>query len=172
MQKRGRPGMTPAAGNDDVEAYAPRVATSFRSTCQTAIKFKRRHCERQRSNPFRHKKKEWITSSLALPCANASRLSQTMTPEQDTRETHLRILAARCARALSGNWIRPSKREGAGNAGCALHPRSRVQNVQKKAHTSIQVQRRQSGIPCAMVLQLIGDRAVLPPSPVKLPSPT
>ena len=32
----------------------------------------------------------------------------------------------------------PSKNEGAGNAGCALHPRSRVQNCAKKTHTSIQ----------------------------------
>jgi hypothetical protein len=30
------------------------------------------------------------------------------------------------------------KQEGAGNAGCALHPRSRVQRVEKKTHTSIQ----------------------------------
>jgi hypothetical protein len=30
------------------------------------------------------------------------------------------------------------KHEGAGNAGCALHPRSRVQRVEKKTHTSIQ----------------------------------
>jgi hypothetical protein len=49
----------------------------------------------------------------------------------------------------------PSRREGAGNAGCTLHPRSRVQSAQKKAHTSIQVQRRQSGIPCAVALQLM-----------------
>jgi hypothetical protein len=49
----------------------------------------------------------------------------------------------------------PSRREGAGNAGCALHPRSRVQKAQKNAHTSIQVQRRQSGIPCAMALRLM-----------------
>jgi len=42
-------------------------------------------------------------------------------------------------------------KEGAGKAGCALHPRSRVQR-DRKAHTSIQVQRRQSGLPCAMVL--------------------
>ena len=45
--------------------------------------------------------------------------------------------------------------EGAGNAGCALHPRSRVQYARKEAHTSIQVKRRHSGIPCAMVLRLI-----------------
>src|SRR6187402_721939 len=30
------------------------------------------------------------------------------------------------------------KQEGAGNAGCALHPRSRVRNCAKKLHTSIQ----------------------------------
>src|SRR6202140_1190398 len=67
-------------------------------------------------------------------------------------------------------------KEGAGNAGCALHPRSRVQDAQEDAHTSIQVQRRHSGIPCAMVLRLmprsprrrirlvtvIGELAILP----------
>jgi hypothetical protein len=51
--------------------------------------------------------------------------------------------------------FRALKSEGAGNAGCTLHPRSRVQNCAKKTHTSIQVQRRQSDIPCAMVLRLI-----------------
>jgi hypothetical protein len=45
--------------------------------------------------------------------------------------------------------------EGAGNAGCALHPRSRVRNAQGNVHTSKQVQRRQSGIPCAMALRLM-----------------
>src|SRR6476660_7114825 len=49
----------------------------------------------------------------------------------------------------------PHREEGAENAGCALHPRSRVQDAQRKAHTSIQVQRRQSGIPCAMALRLM-----------------
>ena len=46
-------------------------------------------------------------------------------------------------------------KEGAGNAGCTLHPRSRVQIAHNKTHTSIQVQRRQSDIPCAMVLRLM-----------------
>src|SRR5207248_11323752 len=49
----------------------------------------------------------------------------------------------------------PSKTEGAGKTGCALHPRSRVQCAQESAHTSIQVQRRASGLPCAMVLRLM-----------------
>jgi hypothetical protein len=51
--------------------------------------------------------------------------------------------------------IVPRKKEGAGKTGCALHPRSRVQAAHKKAHTSIQVQRRQSGLPCAMALRLM-----------------
>ena len=33
---------------------------------------------------------------------------------------------------------RSPSNKGAGNAGCALHPRSRVQRVERKAHTSIQ----------------------------------
>src|SRR3984893_2506793 len=49
----------------------------------------------------------------------------------------------------------PKEVEGAGNAGCLLHPRSRAQKMRKDAHTSIQVQTEQSGIPCAMVLRLI-----------------
>src|SRR5712691_11281760 len=47
------------------------------------------------------------------------------------------------------------KTEGAGKTGCALHPRSRVQDAQKNAHTSIQVQRKHSGLPCAVALRLI-----------------
>jgi hypothetical protein len=54
------------------------------------------------------------------------------------------------------------KSEGAGKTGCALHPRSRVHDAQRNAHTSIQVQRRTPGLPCAMALRLIrvrsGDR--------------
>ena len=49
----------------------------------------------------------------------------------------------------------PNNKEGAGKAGCALHPRSHVQRCDSKTHTSIQVQRKQSGLPCAMVLRLI-----------------
>src|ERR1700676_1339798 len=45
--------------------------------------------------------------------------------------THLRDPAARFARVVT-LVSRPRKSEGAGNAGCALHPRSRVQNCAKK----------------------------------------
>ena len=44
------------------------------------------------------------------------------------------------------------KTEGAGNAGCALHPRSRVPRIAHLAHTSIQVKRKHSDIPCAMAV--------------------
>jgi hypothetical protein len=45
----------------------------------------------------------------------------------------------------------PSRKEGAGNAGCALHPQSRVQN--KKAHEVVTTgSPEQPGIPRAMVL--------------------
>src|SRR3954467_2538821 len=58
-----------------------------------------------------------------------------------------------CPRFVS---VPPSwKAEGAGKTGCALHPRSRVHLAQQNAHTSIQVQRRTPGLPCAMVLRLI-----------------
>jgi hypothetical protein len=44
-------------------------------------------------------------------------------------------------------------------------------NRAQKTHTSIQVQRRQSGLPCAMVYGLLralpGDRAFLPPSSLR-----
>jgi hypothetical protein len=66
-------------------------------------------------------------------------------------------LCARRRRAprVDATSMSPENNEGAGNAGCALRPRSRVQNARKKTHTSIQVQRRHSGIPCAMALRLM-----------------
>jgi hypothetical protein len=71
-----------------------------------------------------------------------------------TAQTYVRLLAAPYARGLHRPC--PSLRtEGAGKTGCALHPRSRVQCAQRNAHTSIQVQRRASGLPCAMVLRLM-----------------
>ena len=55
-----------------------------------------------------------------------------------------RVMTTECVFAFSRR-IAPEvcmnlslKREGAGNAGCALHPRSRVRIVQTKLHTSIQ----------------------------------
>ena len=72
-------------------------------------------------------------------------------------------MAQRCASAFSRhdlpevciNFAPSEEIEGAGKTGCALHPRSRVQFAQRNAHTSIQVQRKHSGLPRAMVLRLI-----------------
>jgi hypothetical protein len=55
-------------------------------------------------------------------------LSRMMTAE---REARLRDLAAHFARRFAGNLL-TLQSEGAGNAGCALHPRSRVQTCAKK----------------------------------------
>jgi hypothetical protein len=79
----------------------------------------------------------------------------------------VRIVAARIAPELLRR-LPPSKARGRREAGCTLHPRSRVPNCAKKAHTSIQVQRRHSGFPCAVGYGLFralpGERAFLPPS--------
>ena len=90
----------------------------------------------QRSNPSRRAKKEWIASSQRLLAMTASR-------------------SRRAFRAsFAGNFPPSPKSEGAGNAGCALHPRSRAQCVEECAHEHTG-QRRQSDIPCAMALRLI-----------------
>src|SRR2546421_5116379 len=65
----------------------------------------------------------------------------------------------------------PSKIEGAGNAGCTLHPRSRVPKCVKKAHTSIQVSGGSPTSPAQWLYGLLralpGERAFLPPSPLR-----
>ena len=93
----------------------------------------------KRSNPSHHAKKEWIASSqvlLAMTADTVSRSRGTMRP--------------RFASYFRDLW----KSEGAGNAGCALHPRSHAQCVGRCAHEHTG-QRRQSDIPCAMALRLI-----------------
>src|SRR5437763_11725940 len=40
--------------------------------------------------------------------------------------------------SFANSYVLTLKAEGAGNAGCALHPRSRVPKVAQLAHTSIQ----------------------------------
>jgi hypothetical protein len=89
-----------------------------------------------------------------------------------TASGHASALSRRDAPELCVDGHPPKQQEGAGKAGCTLHPRSRVHRMHKKPHTSIQVQRRQSGFPCAVGYGLLralpGDRAVLPPSPALL----
>jgi hypothetical protein len=101
-----------------------------------------------------HHRRHWNTASPAFA--------------DDADGMCVRILATQCAQAIEVIRALPNM-EGAGKTGCALHPRSRVQCAQQSAHTSIQVQRRASGLPCAMALRLITcsprRTALLPPSP-------
>ncbi len=67
----------------------------------------------------------------------------------------LRDLAARFARVLlSALALRNQRAQGRPGARCTRGP---VCNCTRSAHTSIQVQRRASGLPCAMALRLIRD---------------
>ena len=67
-----------------------------------------------------------------------------------TKRTLTRVLvpAARFARVVQTNTLKEA--EGAGNAGCALHPRPRVQ--QKNTRVSNHRYTASTGIPCTMVL--------------------
>ena len=67
--------------------------------------------------------------------------------------TRLHDLAARFARGLLSNFL-TLESEGAGNAGCTLHPRSRVQYVDRGAHEHTG-SAEASDIPCAMVVRLM-----------------
>jgi hypothetical protein len=90
---------------------------------------------------------------VAEPVIGPAERPDPLAPRNDVH-TRLRDLAARNARAMLESC--PSeKQEGAGKTGCTLHPRSRAHMATRKSHTSIQVQRRQSGLPCAMALRLI-----------------
>src|SRR6478672_196650 len=65
--------------------------------------------------------------------------------------------------------LRPPESEGAGNAGCALRPRSRVQCAQESAHTSIQGSGGNPTFPAQWLYGLYralpGDEFILSPSP-------
>ena len=82
-------------------------------------------------------------------------------------QPRLRDLAARCARAL--RRLPPSiTTRGRRESRVRAAPAVSCANMHKKTHTSIQVQRRHPGLPCAMVYGLLralpGERLFLPPS--------
>jgi len=65
-----------------------------------------------------------------------------------------RILATRCARVIQK--LSPQKKRGRRECRVRAAPAvSCAKDALNKTHTSIQVQRRQSDIPCAMVLRLM-----------------
>jgi hypothetical protein len=64
--------------------------------------------------------------------------------------------------------VRPKKSEGAGNAGCLLHPRSRVQKCAKKRTRAYRYSRSSPAFPAqwfyGLYRALPGDEFVLSPS--------
>jgi hypothetical protein len=76
-------------------------------------------------------------------------------------------LAARGARGLP-EIFRPLRSEGAGNAGCALHPRSRVQNSRRKRTRAYRFSGGNPTFPAQWLYGLLralpGDEFVLSPS--------
>jgi hypothetical protein len=66
------------------------------------------------------------------PCVrrdDAENVSRSSPISNFKQQMRVRVLAARLARGL--HLVVPRKNEGAGNAGCALHPRSRVLKVER-----------------------------------------
>ena len=94
----------------------------------------------------------WNTGSPAGVCHRARRRRDPVAGDDDRICLH--VPAARCARGLL--TFCPSENQRAQGRPGARCTRGLVRKLCiKKAHTSIQVQRRQSGLPCAMVLRLI-----------------
>ena len=103
-----------------------------------------RHCERSEAIHFtaapRRKMDCFVASAFARRRASADKSA----PRNDAVTFRFKFQTAD-VRSHSRGTTCPShtvtlslKQEGAGNAGCALHPRSRVQSCAKSAHTSIQ----------------------------------
>ena len=90
-----------------------------------------RHCEEQSDEAIQNPARD---SGLLPP---SPRLRRTRRFARNDDFAWFRILAARF-RPSCCNSFAPLGIEGAGNAGCALHPRSRVPKVAQLAHTSIQ----------------------------------
>ena len=84
-----------------------------------------RHCEERSDEAIHSFFAPW--HGLLPP---SPRLRRTRRFARNDEQTHLHDLAARFARGLL-EIRRPLQTEGAGNAGCALHPRSRVQCAQE-----------------------------------------
>jgi hypothetical protein len=131
------------------------TGTRYLSFGDTAALPRRRHAPRMRGWQY-----------AAAPRTVEIQLSNSP-PRYDRSQPRPRDLAACFARGLILD-VPPSSTEGAGNAGCALHPWPPVQ--QKSTGVSNQGYTASTGIPCTMVLRLIrdlpGDHAWLPPSPV------
>ncbi len=102
----------------------------------------RHYCERKPVARMSAATCGWTTRGSSRISLRSSGLHSTAHSTTRTRTFSRRG----CVRVM--HRASPSEKiEGAGNAGCTLHPRSRVRLAHKEKHTSIQVQRRQSRHP-------------------------
>jgi len=100
----------------------------------------------------------WIPAFVGMTTENVARVR--------ILQTQLRVPAARCARVVNESF-RPW--EGVGNAGCPLHPRSRVHLVVVERTRVATSTPESPGIPArngfnGFLRALPGDRAFLSPS--------
>jgi hypothetical protein len=119
----------------------------------------------------------WIHRCMCHP----SRRAQGRAPQDEVRgKSPIQMSnSGEGMRSHSRGAIRPGlasiatlrKQRGRRESRVRAAPAISCAKMHKKAHTSIQVQRRQSGLPCAMVYGLLralpGDRAFLPPSSLR-----
>ena len=100
-----------------------------------------------RHRAFRHQGIAAHARRMWRSCASRRRSSE-LTCRRD--KTSVRVLAARCARAMHEHC--PSKTRGRRESRVRAAPAVSCAIGTRNPHTSIQVQRKQSGLPCAMVL--------------------
>jgi len=119
---------------------------------------------KRRSNPFFFARARWI----ACGACHRARIPRDPLARNDGvwHRAQIHDLAARNARSFARKLS--LENEGAGNAGGALHPRSRVQSCAKNAHTSIQFSGNTPASPAqwlyGLCRALLGDEFVLSPS--------
>jgi hypothetical protein len=135
-----------------------------------------RHCEppgRANARPMTGSAKQsifpfagvWIASSLSLLAMTGEKRPIQMSNSDEDMSPRSRG----AVRPSFASVPTPAKKRGRRESRVRAAPAVSCAKVRKETHTSIQVQRRQSGFPCAVVYGLFralpGDRAFLPPSP-------
>ncbi len=127
--------MTAAAYGSRISARCARLSGTTKPIFRCGLAYQR-HCEptgRAYARPMTGSAKQSsFAETSKLDCFAASLLAMTWLHSDSNfkQQMCVRILAAQFCPSFACRC--PSRKEGAGNAGCALHPRSRVQNAQRK----------------------------------------